>query len=159
MERFKMKRVMLTAALILLAPLAFTDARAEDPALPITPGMYTVTSTTSSNLNPDPSTKIMDVCIDEQVIDPSSYLPSNAHCSLQNVKKDGNKASFDIVCKGGESATGKPGLPDMTGKGDCSTEETALYCHFKMVGVVNDREFSIDSVREGKRIGECPDVQ
>jgi|GEM_PF-1598905 len=154
-----MKTIILTPALIVLTQLAFTDARAVDPALPITPGMYTVTSTTSSSLNPDPDTKVMDVCIDKQVLDPGSYLPKVAQCSLENVKKNGNKASFDIDCKSGESSSGQPGLPEMTGKGECVTEETEHQCHFKMVGTVQGKEFIIDSMREGRRIGECPDLE
>ena len=154
-----MKRLMLTAAIILLAPLALTDARAEDATLPITPGMYTVTSTTKSNLNPDPNTKIMDICIDKETIDPKGYLPSIAQCEFQNVKKDGNKANFDIDCKSTKRSGGTPGMPEMRGKGDCNTTEDELYCHFKMVLPLQEEEYTIDSVREGKRIGECPDVE
>lgn len=158
MKKILMKRLLLTAALILSAQIAFTDARAEDPMLPVTPGMYTITSKTSSNVSPEPKTKIADMCIDKDLLDPSDYLPSAAQCSLDNVKKDGNKASFDIKCKSGESTKGKPGMPEMNGKGDCSTTETEIYCRFEMVGSVQGREFTIKAVREGKRSGECPEL-
>jgi len=154
-----MKRVMLVTILVLMAQFAFSDAQAEDPTLPITPGLYTVTSKTSSNLNPEPKIQIMDVCIDAPVLDPSGYLPSAANCSLDNVKKDGNKASFDISCQSTKRSGGTPGMPEMKGKGDCSTTQTELYCHFKMVLPLQEEEFTIDSVRQGRRVGDCPDLE
>ncbi len=154
-----MRNLMLMTALIVLSQLAFTDARAQDAKLPITPGMYTVTSKTSSNLNPEPKVKIIDICIDDNVLDPSDYLPSVAQCSLDNVKKDGNKANFDIACKSTKrSEDGSPGMPEMNGKGDCSTTDSGLYCHFQMILPLQGKEFTIDSVREGRRIGECPEL-
>lgn len=153
-----MKRLLLAIAFILSAQIALTDVRAEDANLAVTPGMYTITSKTSSNMSPEPKTKIADLCIDKEFLDPSDYLPSAAQCSLDNVKKDGNKVSFDIACKSGESTKDRPGLPEMNGKGDCSTTETELYCRFQMTGSVQDREFSIDAVREGRRTGDCPEL-
>ena len=115
--------------------------------------MSTITITTRSNMSPNPKTTVKDVCVENEVFDPNNALSSLEECTVNNVKKNANKVGFDVDCKGGQR------MPAMTGKGECSTSETELKCHFKMVGTFRGQEFSIDTVREGKRTGDCPEPE
>jgi len=148
-----MKYGITIAALIFVSQISFTPAGAEDVTLNVTPGMYTITSNTRSNMNPDPKSTVMDVCVQEEVFDPKNALSSLEECSVNNVKKNADTVGFDIDCKGGQR------MPAMTGKGECSTSETELHCHFKVVGTFQGQEFSIDTVRDGKRTGDCPESE
>ena len=149
-RRFKIKYGIIITALILVSQISFTGAGAEDATLAINPGMYTINITARSNMSPEPKSTVRDICIEKDVFDPKTALSSLEECLVDNVKKTGDKVDFDIECKGGER------MPAMTGKGDCRTSKTELYCHFKVVGMFQGQEFSIDTVRDGKRTGECP---
>lgn len=152
-----MIRIIISALILLAAALAFNDTIAEEAKIPATPGMYTVTVTSGSDKSSGTSKKVVDICINEDVLDPGHYLPKSAQCSLSNVKKEGNKAAFDIECKGGTGKDGGIQVPAMNGKGDCSTTESEFYCSYIMEGSVQGEEFKVRSRREGKRIGDCPE--
>lgn len=146
-----MKYGIIITALIFVSQISFTGAGAEDVTLDITPGMYTMKSTTKSNMSPNPKITIKDMCVENEVFDPNTALSSLEECTVINAKKDANQVDFDIECKGGQR------MPAMTGKGQCDTSKSELNCHFKMVGTFQGQEFSIDMVREGKRTGDCPE--
>lgn len=75
-------------------------------------------------------------------------LPDES-CSVSNVKKSGNKLSFDVKCASNQM------MPAMTGKAEASTTSSTISLHYKMVGVIQGQEISVDSTSEGNRTGEC----
>lgn len=128
--------------------LSFTTAGAADNSIPIVPGQYSVKRTTSSNLNPEPKTETVENCIPTDSFNPSMALP-DASCTANNIKKSGNKLTFDIKCDGGQS------MPPMTGKTKVSTTSSTLKIEMDMLTTFQGKEFAINSKSEAKRIGDC----
>jgi len=141
-----MYRLALVASLIVL--VSFSGSWAADDSIPVVPGYYKIKTTTRSNMNPNPQTDTEEQCVVDTSFNPSMALPDES-CSASNVKKKGNKLSFDIKCEGNQM------MPAMTGKADASTTSSTLSLHYKMVGVVQGQEVSVDSTSEGKRTGDC----
>jgi len=121
---------------------------AVDDSIPIVPGKYTITTTTSSNLSPNPTSETEEKCIPTESFNPRMALPDES-CSVSNIKKSGNKLTFDIKCTGGKT------VPPMTGKTVASTTSSTLNFQMKMVGAFQGQEFSVNSKSEGKRTGDC----
>lgn len=145
------------AFILFSVSFAFDYAAAEDAKIPVMPGMYNVTVTSSSDKSSNSTKNVVDMCIDEVLLDPEDYFPKSAGCNLANIKKEDRKATFDIDCAGGEGKEGGIAVPAMKGAGECSTTDSELYCNFIMEGAVQGEEFKVRSRREGKRIGDCPE--
>jgi hypothetical protein len=141
-----MYRLAIIVSLIVL--VYFSGSWAADDSIPVVPGNYKIKTTTRSNMSPNPQTDIDDQCIMDTSFTPSMALPDES-CSTSNVKKSGNKISFDAKC------TGNQRMPAMTEKVEMSTTSSTLSFHSKMVGVMKGQEFSVDSTSEGSRTGDC----
>lgn len=128
---------------------------AEEAKLPLTPGLYTVTVSSSSDKSSNLAKNVVDMCINKDLLDPKDYLPKAADCNLANVKKEDKKVSFDIGCKGGSAEKGVP-VPAMKGTGECTTIESEFYCSYKMKGDIQGEEFLVNTERKGTRTGDCP---
>ena len=152
-----MIRILFLALILLMAAHTYNVSQAEEAEIPVTPGLYTITVTTSSDKSSNSAKNVVDLCISEELLDPKDYLPKAAVCSLANVKKEDNKAVFDIDCKGGSTGQGKTQVPQMKGTGECSTKESEIYCIYNMEGEIQGEVFSVNTKREGKRIGDCPE--
>jgi hypothetical protein len=141
-----MYRLTLLVSLIVL--VSFSGSWAADNTIVVVPGNYKIKTTTRSNMNPNPQSDIEDQCVTDTLFYPQMALPDES-CTPSNVKKSGNKLSFDFKC------TGNQIMPAMTGKADVSATSSTLSLHYKMVGVNQGQEFSVDSTSEGKRTGDC----
>ncbi len=138
--------------LILFVPImflvSFSASFAADDSIKVVPGNYSITTTTKSNMSPNPQIETEEQCITDTSFNPGMAIPDEG-CSTSNVKKSGNTLAFDIKCTGGEM------MPPMTGKAEASTTSSTLSYLIKMVGSFQGREFSINSKSEGKRTGDC----
>jgi len=141
-----MYRLTLIFSLIVL--VSFSGSWAADNSIAVVPGNYKIKTTTRSNVNPNPQIDIEDQCVADTSFNPKMALPDE-NCSASNVKKSGNKLSFDVKC------TGDQMMPAMTGKAEASATSKTLSLHYKMVGVIQGQEFSVDSTSEGNRTGDC----
>lgn len=139
----------LTLIVSLMVLVSFSGSRAADDSIKVVPGNYKITTTTRSNVDPNPQIDTQDQCIGKTSYNTKSFLPDDESCKASNVKKSGNKLSFDVKC------TGDQRMPAMTGKADASATSSTLSSHFKMAGVFQDQEVSIDSTSEGIRTGDC----
>ncbi len=141
-----MYRLTLIVSLIVL--ISFSGSWAADDSITVVPGNYKIKTTTRSNMNPNPQIDIEDQCVADTSFNPKMALPGE-NCSASNVKKSGNKLSFDFKCTGDQKTSA------MTGKADASATSKTLSLHYKMVGVIQGQEFSVDSTSEGNRTGDC----
>ncbi len=139
--------------LILIAPLmvliSFSDSSSADDSIPVVPGNYSITTTTESNMSPQPKTVYDEQCIKDTSFNPKMSLPDDDSCTATNVKKSGNTLTYDIKCQGGEM------MPPMTGQAEARTSSSTVSYHIKMAGAFQGQEFSIDSKSNGKRTGDC----
>jgi len=142
-----MYRLTLIVSLIVL--VSFSGSWAADNTIVVVPGNYKIKTTTRSNMNANPQIDIEDECLPDSSYNIKSFLPDDEACSANNVKKSGNKLTFDIKCEGGQS------MPAMTGKAEASATSSTISSHFKMVGTFQGQEFSVDSTSEGNRTGDC----
>ncbi|GJM14836.1 MAG: hypothetical protein DHS20C13_01630 [Thermodesulfobacteriota bacterium] len=124
-----------------------TASLAED-SIPVVPGQYSVKSTTTSNLNPEPKTQTEEHCIPIDKFTPSMALP-DATCTASNIKKSSNVLTFDIKCPGNDQR------PPMTSKAEVVTTKSTLNIKMDIVNTFEDKVYSVKSLSEGKRIGEC----
>lgn len=152
-----MIRIISSALILLSVTLSYSLSMAEEANIPVSPGLYTVTVTSSSDKSSSTAKKVVDICINKELLDPVDFLPKAADCSLANVKKDGRKASFDIGCKGGGGDETRLPVPAMKGAGECSTTESELSCNYKMEGEIQGEVFKVNTKRKGSRIGDCPE--
>lgn len=139
--------------LILIIPavifMSFSATFAADNSIPVVPGNYSITTTTTSNMSPAPKTDTEEQCITDTSFNPSMSLPDDDSCTATNVKKSGNKLTFDIKCEGSQM------MPPMTGKAEASTSSSTIGYKIKMAGSFQGQEFSVDSKSDGKRTGDC----
>ena len=133
---------------------SFSTAWAEE-SLPVVPGLYSVKSTTSSNLSPEPKSVTEEHCIPMDAFTPSMTLP-DATCTATKVKKSGNKLRFEITCPGNDER------PPMTSKAEVVTTKSTLNIKMEIVNTFEDPDnkdknkvYSVNSLSEGKRIGDC----
>ena len=124
-----------------------TAALAEN-SIPVVPGLYSVKSTTTSNLSPEPKTATEEHCIPIDKFTPSIALP-DATCTASNVKKSSNVLTFDFKCPGNEQR------PPMTAKAEVVTTKSTLNIKMDIVNTFDDKIYSVNSLSEGKRIGDC----
>ena len=142
-----MRNILLAVSLVLIIPTL--DAMAADNTIKIEPGLYDITTKTRSNFNDNPQIENEDECLDKTTVGVKDFLPDGDACSASNVKKSGNKLSFDMKC------TGTQAMPAMTGKAEISATSTTVKSHYKMVGSFQGQDFSIDSESMGKHKGPC----
>ncbi len=142
-----MFKLILSVSLMVL--ISFSVSLAADDSIKVVPGNYSITTTTRSNMSPNPKTDTEEQCITDTSFNPRMSLPDDNSCNASNVKKSGNKLAFDIKCEGGQM------MPPMTGKAGASTTSSTVNYQIKMVGAFQGQEFSINSVSEGKRTGDC----
>lgn len=138
----------LTAALMLMLGLA-SAAHSTDDSIDVTPGNYNITTTTRSNMSPNPKLETKDECIREKSVNVKTFMPDDDACSHSNVQKSGNNLTFDLKCQGGNM------IPAMIGKAEVSATSSTISSHYKMVGSFQGQEFSVDTRSEGKRTGDC----
>ena len=124
-----------------------TAALAEN-SIPVVPGQYSVKTTTSSNLKPEPKSLTEERCIPIDQFTPSMVLP-DATCKASNVKKSSNVLTFNIKCPGNDQR------PPMTAKAELVTTKSNFKIKMDAVSTFDDKEYIIDSVIEGKRTGDC----
>ena len=141
-----MFKLILSVPLMIL--ISFSVSLASDDSIKVVPGNYSITTTTKSNMSPNPQIETEEQCITDTSFNPGMAIPDEG-CSTNNVKKSGNTLAFDIKCAGGEM------MPPMAGKAEASTTSSTLSYLIKMVGSFQGQEFSINSKSEGKRIGNC----
>jgi len=139
----------LTLIVSLVVLVSFSGSWAADDFITVVPGKYNIKTTTRSNMSPNPQIETQEHCIGKASHNTKSFLPDDENCSASNVKKSGNKITFDFKCTGDER------MPAMTGKADASASSSTLSSHFKMTGVAQGQEFSVDTTSEGSRTGSC----
>lgn len=139
--------------LILFVPLmvamSFSVSIAADDSIKVVPGNYSITTTSKSNLRPNPEIETEDQCITDTSYNPKEFMPEEDGCSASNLKKSGNKITFDIKCQGDQQ------MPSMTGKGEASATSSTISSHYKMAGTFQNMDISFDTKSEGKRTGDC----
>ena len=121
---------------------------ADEDSIKVTPGNYSFTTSTRSNMNPNPKIETEDDCIKEDSVNIKEFLPDPNSCYANNVNKSGNTLSFDIKCSGGQ-------MPPMKGKAKISATSLTVESHYKIVGSFQGQEFSMNSESKGKRTGDC----
>jgi len=139
--------------LILFVPIVFlvssSASFAADDSIKVVPGNYSITTTARSNMKPNPEIETEDQCIKESSYNPGSFMSEDDGCTASNMKKTGNKITFDIKCDPGQ------GMPNMTGKGEASATSSTISSHYKMAGTFQGMDISFDSKSEGKHTGDC----
>ncbi len=133
----------------LMVAMCFSASIAADDSIPVVPGNYSITTTTSSNMSTNPKTDTEEQCIKDTSFNPRMSLPDDESCTATNVKKSGNKLTYDVKCQGSEA------MPSMTGKAEASTTSSTVNYKIKMVGSFQGQDFSVKSNSEGKRTGDC----
>ena len=128
--------------------VSFSTAQADDNSIPVVPGQYSVKSTTTSNLSPEPKTQTQEHCIPIDKFTPSMALP-DATCTASNIKRSSNVLTFDIKCPGNDER------PPMTSKAEVVTTKSTLNIKMDIVNTFEDKIYSVKSLSEGKRIGDC----
>jgi len=128
--------------------VSFSTVQADDNSIPVVPGQYSVKSTTTSNLSPEPKTQTQEHCIPIDKFTPSMALP-DATCTASNIKRSSNVLTFDIKCPGNDER------PPMTSKAEVVTTKSTLNIKMDIVNTFEDKIYSVKSLSEGKRIGDC----
>ena len=128
--------------------ISVSASRAADNSIPVVPGQYSVKTTTSSNLSPEPKSVTEEHCIPIDKFTPSTALP-DATCTASNVKKSSNVLTFDFKCPGNKER------PPMTRKAEIVTTKSTLKIKMEIVNTFEDKVYSVNSLSEGKRIGDC----
>ena len=128
--------------------ISVSASRAADNSIPVVPGQYSVKTTTSSNLSPEPKTQTEEHCIPIDKFTPSMALPDTT-CTASNVKKSSNVLTFDIKCPGNDER------PPMSSKTEVVTTKSTLNIKMDIVNTFEDKVYSVNSLSEGKRIGDC----
>lgn len=112
------------------------------------PGNYEITTKMRSSLDNALSKKTIERCIQGNTINPQSFLPDPERCSLTNLKKTGNKSSFDMSCT-------SPNGVILSGQMEYTVEQTSFSYKFKLNAPQNGGTFEIDSEGSAVRKGEC----
>lgn len=141
-----MHKLSLSVLFIVLG--CFSTAMAAEESIPLVPGQYSLKSTTSSNLNPEPKILTEEHCIPVDKFTPSMALPDPS-CTASNVKKSSNVLTFDIKCPGNDQR------PPMTAKSEVVTTKSSLNIKMDIVNNIDDKIYSVKSLSELKRIGDC----
>lgn len=147
------RAVLIASSLIIMGLIFFpgfmfqVESRAQDMPK-IKPGKYEVTTKMRSSLDNALSKKTIERCIQGTSINPQSFLPDPERCSIANLKKSGNKSSFDIKC------TSPDGL-NLIGSMEYTVGQTSFSYKFKLEAPYNDGVFQIDSDGVAKRVGDC----
>lgn len=136
-----------SALLIITGFMLHSDSLAQDE-LKIKPGNYEIMTKMRSSLDNALSKKTVERCIEGNTINPQSFLPDPERCTLSNLKKTGNKSSFDMKCT-------SPNGMSLTGHMEYTMKETSFSYKFKLLAPHNDGTFEVESEGDAKRIGDC----
>lgn len=136
-----------SALLIITGFMLHSDSLAQDE-LKIKPGKYEIMTKMRSSLDNALSKKTIERCIEGNTINPQSFLPDPERCTLSNLKKTGNKSSFDMKCT-------SPNGMNLTGHMEYTVAETSFSYKFKLKAPHNDGTFEVESEGDAKRIGDC----
>lgn len=129
--------------------LTFSASYAADSSIKVVPGNYSITTTTKSNMTNNAQVRTEDQCIEDTSYNPEQFMSEEDGCTASNMKKSGNKVTFDIKCDPGQ------GMPNMTGTGKASATSSTISSHYKMAGTFQGMDVSFDSKSEGTRTGDC----
>ncbi len=136
-----------SALLIVTGFMLHSDSWAQDEPK-IKPGKYEIMTKMRSSLDNALSKKTIERCIEGTTINPQSFLPDPERCTLTNLKKTGNKSSFDMKCT-------SPNGMDLTGHMEYSVQETSFSYKFQLQAPHNGGTFEVISEGDAKRVGDC----
>lgn len=142
-----MYKILLALAIFLLVPTL--DSIASDQTIDVIPGSYDITTKTTSNFNPNGQIDNDIDCMDKNKVGVKDFMPDEEACTASNIKKSGNKLTFDMKCEGSQA------MPAMSGKAEISADGKNVSSKYKMVGSYQGQEFSINSESTGKNTGPC----
>lgn len=142
-----MYKILLALAIFLLVPTL--DSIASDQTIDVIPGSYDITTKTTSNFNPNGQIDNYIDCMDKNKVGVKDFMPDEEACTASNIKKSGNKLTFDMKCEGSQA------MPAMSGKAEISADGKNVSSKYKMVGSYQGQEFSINSESTGKNTGPC----
>ncbi len=100
-------------------------------------------------MSQNPQIETEDECLDKTLVGVKDFLPDDDVCTASNIKKSGNKLTFDMKCEGSQA------VPAMSGKAEISATSSTVRSHYKMVGSYQGQEFSIDTESVGQNKGPC----
>lgn len=142
-----MYKIVLALTIFLLVPTL--DSIATDQTIDVIPGSYDITTKTTSNFNPNGQIDNDIDCMKNNQVGVKDFMPDEEACTASNIKKSGNKLTFDMKCEGSQA------MPAMTGKAEISADGKNISSKYKMVGSYQGQEFSINSESTGKNTGPC----
>lgn len=142
-----MFKLLLSTLILVLGSVSVSFS--SDDSIKVVPGNYSITTTTRSNMKPNPEIRTEDQCIEDTSYNPSKFMSADDGCTASNIKKEGNNITFDIKCDPGK------GMPNLTGIGEARATSSTINSHYKMAGTFQGTDISFDSKSEGKRTGDC----
>ena len=142
-----MYKIALALSLFLLVPAL--DSLASDQTIKVIPGSYEITTKTTSNFNPNGQIENDIECMDKTSVGVKDFMPDEEACTASNIKKSGNKLTFDMKCEGSQA------MPAMTGTAEISANGKNVSSKYKMVGSYQGQEFSVSTESTGKNTGPC----
>ncbi|MEM7009212.1 MAG: DUF3617 family protein [Thermodesulfobacteriota bacterium] len=142
-----MYKYLVLLSVLLLAPAI--DSMAQDDSIDVVPGNYLVTTITESSFSQTPETNDDNECMNENTVSVKDFLPDDNACNATNIKKSGNKLTFDIKCNQAQ------GMPAMNGSAEVSATKKTVYSKYKMAGDFQGTKFTVDSESKGKLTGPC----
>ncbi len=142
-----MYKFALALSVFLLVPSL--DSLASDKTIDVIPGSYSITTKTTSNFNPNGQVDNDIDCMDKNKFGVKDFIPDEEACTASNIKKNGNKLTFDMKCSGSQA------MPTMSGTAEISADGKNVSSKYKMVGSYQNQEFSVTTVSTGKHTGPC----
>ena len=90
-----MFKLLLSTLILVLGSVSVSFS--SDDSIKVIPGNYSITTTTRSNIKPNPEIRTEDQCIEETSYNPSKFMSEDDGCTASNIKKEGN--NINLSCR------------------------------------------------------------
>ena len=117
-------------------------------SIPIEPGLWEMTSTSTTSMSPQPQTVTENECVDQTEYSVSDLLPDDNNCTLTESNVNGNTLSWTMQCSAPDGTTSNGG-GEFTSNGGSGSGNMHMTMQYQ------GQTFNIQTSWKGKRIGSC----
>ena len=127
---------------------SFTQFAFAADSIPVNPGMWEMTSTSTTSMSPQPRTVTENECVDQTEYNVNDLLPDDNNCTLTESNVSGNTLTWTMQCSAPDGTTSSGG-GEFTSDGDSGSGNMHMTMQYQ------GQSFDIQTSWKGKRIGSC----
>ncbi len=135
--------------IVAIAASALSASPVLAEGLPINPGMWRITSTTTNMMTGQPQTETEDQCMEESTFDPVAEIQDEGDgCAVSDQTISGNTMTFTMTCQGADG-------PPMVGNARYTVNENDGDGEITYTASFGGQTMTMQSSWVAERVGDC----